>query len=122
MNKSTLESKNKTQWFPIETVPNDYEPFDIWDGHQRYTDCTIGKPTYSGRLKEHNKIIYKDSADCDGDVWEEVQGATHWSRFTPPETSNQWLIRKEQGTKDTYFVSEGVPPDKVLAVYGIVKG
>jgi hypothetical protein len=33
-----------------------------------------------------------------------------------------WLIRKEPGTKDTYYVAEGVPPDEVLVVYGITKG
>jgi hypothetical protein len=32
-----------------------------------------------------------------------------------------WLIRKEPGTKDKYFVSEGEPPDNVLRVYGILK-
>lgn len=119
----TKEPMDKTQWFPIETVPNDYEPFDIWNGYQRYTDCIIGKPTYSGfssHVREQ-KIIYKDSTDCDGDVWEEVQGATHWTRFTPPEASNQWLIRKEPNTKDTYYVAEGIPPDEVLMVYRIVK-
>lgn len=118
----TKEPMNKTQWFPIETVPNDCEPFDVWNGYQRYTDCTIGKPKYSGRLKEHNKIIYKDSIDCDGDVWEEVKDVTNWTRFTPPEASSQWLIRKEPNTKDMYYVVEGTPPDDVLMVYGIVKG
>lgn len=34
---------------------------------------------------------------------------------------NQWLIRKEPGTKDTYYTAEGALPDDVLAVYGIVK-
>jgi hypothetical protein len=111
---------NKTQWFPIKTVPDDYEPFDVWDGHQRYTDCIVGKPTY-GIYNGYDKIIHKDSHDCDGDVWEEVKGATHWSRFTIPEASSQWLIRKEPNTKDTYYVAEGTPPDDVLRVYGIVK-
>lgn len=35
---------------------------------------------------------------------------------------HQWLIRKEPGTKDTYYIADGTPPDKVLVVYGIVKG
>ena len=117
----TKEPMNKTQWFPIETVPNDYEPFDVWNGYQRYIDCSIGSPTYSDSYSRPNKIIYEDYYNCDGPVWEEVKGATHWSRFTPPEASNQWLIRKEPGTKDTYFVAEGTPPDEVLSVYGIVK-
>jgi hypothetical protein len=40
-------------------------------------------------------------------VTDKVQGVKHW------------LIRKEPGTKDNYFVSEGEPPDDVLRVYGI---
>lgn len=34
---------------------------------------------------------------------------------------HQWLIRKEAGTKDTYYIADGTPPDEVLMVYGIVK-
>jgi hypothetical protein len=42
-------------------------------------------------------------------VTDKVQGVKHW------------LIRKELGTKDTYFVSEGEPPEDVLRIYNIVK-
>ena len=34
---------------------------------------------------------------------------------------DQWLIRKEPSTKDTYYIADGTPPDEVLMVYGIVK-
>ena len=108
---------NKTQWFPIETAPKDCEVFDVYAQGARYTDCIFGRCTYS---KDFG-IIYESYYDYDGAVYELVKEPEYWSRYTAPEANNQWLIRKEQGTKDTYYVAEGTPPDEVLKVYGIVK-
>lgn len=37
-------------------------------------------------------------------------------------SSSLWLIRKTPNTKDSYYVAEGIPPNTVLEVYGIIKG
>jgi hypothetical protein len=54
------------------------------------------------------------------DLIEELTQELNLVQYKP--SVHHWLIRKEPGTKDTYFVAEGTPPDNVLAVYGIVKG
>ena len=69
------------EWQPIDTLPKDYEPFDVWSERlDRIPDCCLGGETYG---KKHG-IVYQADYDCNGPVMELIEDATHWMRVSSP--------------------------------------
>ena len=74
--------------------------------------------TYSDNGSGYNSdftLTLQKAADLIEGLIQKLSSVQHESEV------DQWLIRKEPNTKDTYYVAEGIPPDDVLMVYGIVK-
>lgn len=75
------------EWYPISTLPNDYEPFDAWSkSHGRVPDCSIGFTTYRDPVtyKKTKGIVYEAYSDYTGPVMEILKDVTHWMRVTAP--------------------------------------
>lgn len=69
-------------WQPIETAPQDFEPFDVWSArHGRIPDCVDGVTTYGKK----RGIVFQSGYDSDGPVMDLIEDATHWMRVAAPE-------------------------------------
>lgn len=68
-------------WQDISTAPKDFvTDIDIWANGERLTDCCWMRPTYGPKEYAWCRYAYDD---CDGPVYNEVRGATHWMPLPP---------------------------------------
>lgn len=75
-------------WQDISTAPKDFvTDIDMWANGERLTDCSWMRPTYGPREYAWCRHAYDD---CNGPVYNEVRGATHWMPLPePPDLASQ---------------------------------
>lgn len=79
--RAAITAYQAEAWQPIETAPKDFvTDIDMWANGERLTDCSWMRPTYGPKEYAWCRHAYDD---CNGPVYNEVKGATHWQPLPP---------------------------------------